>query len=198
MKYTDLQFEFSKNLLLESGDTKFRFVHGYQIENGIFTDFQDFYEGICEELCNTGDEKGKLYSSVWDWYEKNLKKNWLVSKIAGIFSKEKIEPYDKRWGDLRYLNKKQIEEIVDFVQKAPEKRDMSPLYRKELWRAEREIAARQESIQLKPEEILVYGHTHKPFCEKDKANTGSWVSDAKDTNSYLIIDEGKMELKYWE
>ena len=70
IKYTNLQFEFSKNLLLESDDTKFRFVHGYQIE---FENFLSLYEKLCEYLCTSGDEKGKMLSDFWNWYEKNEK-----------------------------------------------------------------------------------------------------------------------------
>ena len=99
---------------------------------------------------------------------------------------------------MRTLDQEKLKEIIEFVQKSPKDREMSPLHRKEVWRAERKIAQKLESVKLMPEEILVYGHTHKPFCKKDKANTGSWVSDAAKTNSYLIIDNGKMELKYWK
>lgn len=33
--------------------------------------------------------------------------------------------------------------------------------------------------------------------EKDMANTGSWVTDADKKYSYLVIDEGTMELKFF-
>ncbi len=56
-------------------------------------------------------------------------------------------------------------------------------------------------IGMQPDEILVFGHTHKPFIVEDKAaNTGSWVNEARDRsvqNSYLKIVDGKMELKYY-
>ncbi len=51
------------------------------------------------------------------------------------------------------------------------------------------------------DEILVFGHTHKPFIVEDKvANTGSWVNEARDKkfqNSYVKIVDGKMELMYY-
>jgi len=194
-KYKDLQFKFTKDLSLQSDDKKFRFIHGYQIE---FENVLPLYEGVCEQLCKSGDEQGKMLSDLWSWYERNLKRNKWISKITGVFKKKEAQMYDERWGNMETLDKEKLNEMIEFVQKSPKDREMSPLHRKEVWRAEREIAQRLESVKLMSEEVLVYGHTHKPFCKKDKANTGSWVSDAEKTNSYLIIDNGKMELKYWK
>ncbi len=41
-------------------------------------------------------------------------------------------------------------------------------------------------------EILIFGHTHRPFVNSDKnvANSGSWVSDEDITNTYVEL-EGK-------
>ncbi len=56
-------------------------------------------------------------------------------------------------------------------------------------------------VGMHPDEILVFGHTHKPFIVEDKvANTGSWVNEARDKqfqNSYVKIVDGRMELKYY-
>ncbi len=45
---------------------------------------------------------------------------------------------------------------------------------------------------------LIFGHTHRPFMEEQVANTGSWVSDAPIQNTYVKIDQGKMELKTYK
>ena len=50
-------------------------------------------------------------------------------------------------------------------------------------------------LGLSRNERLVFGHTHRPFIEEDVANTGSWVADSKIQNTYLKIEDGKMELK---
>ena len=56
-------------------------------------------------------------------------------------------------------------------------------------------------LGMQLDEILVFGHTHKPFIFDDKvANTGSWVNEASDRsfqNSYVKIVDGNMELKYY-
>jgi UDP-2,3-diacylglucosamine pyrophosphatase LpxH len=57
-------------------------------------------------------------------------------------------------------------------------------------------------LGMKPDENLVFGHTHRPFINQDKTvvNTGSWVDElpSKDyQNSYVEISEGQMELKFF-
>lgn len=56
-------------------------------------------------------------------------------------------------------------------------------------------------LGMRLDEILVFGHTHKPFIIEDKViNSGSWVNEVPDRgsqNSYVKIDDGKTELKYY-
>ncbi len=52
-------------------------------------------------------------------------------------------------------------------------------------------------------DVIIYGHTHHPFAEKDVANTGSWVDDPSrhmlKENTYIVIKDGELELKeYYE
>ncbi len=43
---------------------------------------------------------------------------------------------------------------------------------------------------LKPGEILIFGHTHRPFISDNGrlANSGSWVREATITNTFLELD----------
>jgi hypothetical protein len=52
-------------------------------------------------------------------------------------------------------------------------------------------------LGLMKDDVLVLGHTHRPFIDEDKkvANTGSWVSEAAEQNTYITIENGKMALK---
>ena len=61
-----------------------------------------------------------------------------------------------------------------------------------------EIALLEKTLQLDPNGVLIYGHTHEPFCKENQANTGSWIRDSENENSYLIIDNGRMELKFFD
>jgi UDP-2,3-diacylglucosamine pyrophosphatase LpxH len=66
--------------------------------------------------------------------------------------------------------------------------------------------ARYMLIGMKPDEGLVYGHTHRPFINKGRtvANTGSWVDEVnelskeKSQNKYVKISNGLMELKTFD
>lgn len=49
-------------------------------------------------------------------------------------------------------------------------------------------------LGLGKDEILVFGHIHRPFIDGRTANTGCWVSDAATQNTYLEIDNGEMKL----
>jgi len=55
-------------------------------------------------------------------------------------------------------------------------------------------------LGMQPSDKLVYGHTHKPFINKEKtvANTGSWVVEGpadRLRNTYVRIEKGEMELR---
>ncbi len=57
-------------------------------------------------------------------------------------------------------------------------------------------------LGMKPDEKLVFGHTHRPFITKKRnvANTGSWLSELKKEyqNSYVEISNGDMKLKFFK
>jgi UDP-2,3-diacylglucosamine pyrophosphatase LpxH len=50
--------------------------------------------------------------------------------------------------------------------------------------------------EVKPGEVLIFGHTHVPFVNKAEnvANTGSWVKDAAIHNTYVELSDGKPRL----
>ncbi|UTB32184.1 MAG: UDP-2,3-diacylglucosamine diphosphatase [Methanobacterium sp. ERen5] len=55
---------------------------------------------------------------------------------------------------------------------------------------------------MKPNERLVFGHTHGPFINHNKTvvNSGSWTGELKNKdyqNSYVEINDGNMELKFY-
>jgi len=172
---TQLQFTFRKNLLLQSGQKKFRFIHGYQIE---YASSLQFYEGLCTVLCTSGDETGQILSDAWNFYQ---------LKIREIPFEEIInEPR------LSNLSKEELGEIVELIMRYPEER---PLYGKF---TQQEIDEYRKRAGVGPDEFLVYGHTHNPCVKRNEANAGSWVSDSRRPNSYLTIEDGKVDLNYWE
>ena len=57
-------------------------------------------------------------------------------------------------------------------------------------------AFRQLYFGIRDEELLVFGHAHKPFksLEKNVVNTGSWLKYAEEKCTYLKIKDDKIEL----
>lgn len=193
----ELGFEFSHELRLKSGDQVYRFIHGYQLE---FENILPLYREICEFLCSTGDRWGKRISDLWAWYVDNIKIRCRKKLFSGLLGEEK-GLFDERLedlGDLRTLNKEELQTLIQYIEKSPEDRQMPQLQSEEFWNAKLDLALKQNAIEIKPNEILVFGHTHKPFCEKNRANTGSWLIEEEKKYSYLIIDDGKMELNFFK
>jgi UDP-2,3-diacylglucosamine pyrophosphatase LpxH len=60
----------------------------------------------------------------------------------------------------------------------------------------RETIQRDVYAFPRPNEFLVFGHTHKAFLdmEKNVANTGAWTNDSQPENTYLEIKDGTARL----
>jgi predicted phosphodiesterase len=50
--------------------------------------------------------------------------------------------------------------------------------------------------QVKPGEVLIFGHTHVPFVNKSEnvVNSGSWVKDSSLYDTYVELTDGKPRL----
>ena len=51
-------------------------------------------------------------------------------------------------------------------------------------------------VRGKPDQLLVFGHTHHAFISKSEklVNTGSWVTESKTHNTYVVLENGKPHL----
>jgi predicted phosphodiesterase len=59
---------------------------------------------------------------------------------------------------------------------------------------------RKAIASVQPGEVLVFGHTHRPFINDvgSVANTGSWVTTAPIHNTYVRLEGGKPRLLVFE
>jgi UDP-2,3-diacylglucosamine pyrophosphatase LpxH len=171
-RYGENRFPFQvlKNLRLEDNEKKFYFTHGYELE--VFSSLEpltiDEYEYISEILCN---RTGGLTGGL-------LTKLW--DTLDMIKSSVKFGKNSKIYS----------------IQKPPKERlDMNKIDK-----LCRSIAARSILLGMKENEFLVFGHTHWPFIENESsvANSGSWIKYNKYYDSYLVIEEGRIELNYWK
>jgi UDP-2,3-diacylglucosamine pyrophosphatase LpxH len=59
-------------------------------------------------------------------------------------------------------------------------------------------SARLIPLGLKPSDVLIFGHTHRPFMDTRTVNTGSWIIDDKEQeHTYAEITDKSFDLKRW-
>lgn len=174
-RYSDnFPFTISKNLRLEDGGNKFYFIHGYELELMSYEPMTlDMYEEISENMCFRDEILGGVVGQVWD-------------VLHGSDFKEKMEGSD----------------ITEKLGMSPHKRFESSKDPKKIFKLANSNA-KSFLLGMKPNEILVFGHTHEPFINNQKtvANTGSWVNELESKehqNSYVEINNGNMELKFFK
>lgn len=173
--YFGYRFDFKHDLSLEYGETKYRFIHGHQLENKRFGTLE-MYEAFADVMCMAGDDVGKAADAIW---EKIGEGGGILDRIRNLLGISVYSSNPRPKATLPWIKEK-IDEIIS----APEERNLETLekYAIEL------INERYEG------EFLIYGHTHEPFLKTDKniANTGSWVDGSTD---YLEIDAEGAVLK---
>ena len=174
-KYGDyFPFTVSKNLRLEDGGNRYYFIHGYELEVMCYEPLpMDMYEETSEKMCFSDKILGGVVSQAWDI----IHGNDIKEKIEGSSIVEKLgmSPHE------RFESSEEPEKIFKLANSK----------------------VKGFLLGMKSNEILVFGHTHEPFINKEKtvANTGSWVNELESEeyqNSYIEIDDGDMELKFFK
>jgi len=170
----NLPFKIYKSKRISEGGYEFYFTHGYEIE--VLTTMEplsiEAYEAFCKGMCSSEDIMGTVASKFWDLIHLNRRMM-------------RTDPQNR-------LDKKITLDKKDKSKKA-EKRDVIEDF----------ACSKGKNLFLgmKNNEKLIFGHTHKPFIDKEgkAANTGSWVNEIETDyqNSYIEIMDGKMELKYF-
>ena len=169
-KYFQYPISFSPDLSITDGPFVYRFVHGYEFEYGTKEDNPTMYE-VMEALCRVmSDEEGAFEQDVWG----------LVTKA---------------WSEIRYffttlllLKKREVNITAKMLQNSPETRLADTI---------EDVDRRAyKAVSGRPNEILIYGHTHRPFINRQEnlVNTGSWVTDAPVHDTYVELSGGKPRL----
>ena len=174
--YFGAKFDLKHDLSLEYGGTKYRFIHGYQLENKQFGTLET-YETFADALCMAGDDVGKVADMIWEQIGEgggsilDMIRNFLGISIYSSNPRPKAT--------LPWIRGRIVEIMLE-----PEERMMKKY--------------EDYAIELVNEkykgEFLIYGHSHEPYVktEINLANTGSWVKGSSD---YLEIDEHGVVLK---
>lgn len=169
-QYFSYPLEFKENLNITDGQYTYRFVHGYEFEYGSRKHNPTMHR-VMNALCRVmSDGEGYIEDNVWGL----VTKGW--SEINYFFS------------TILLFRKRQVKSITTELQDSPEIRLKDKI---------KDVERRAYEMQGgKPNEILIFGHTHQPFINKQEnvVNTGSWVTDAAVYNTYVELSEGKPRL----
>ena len=192
-KTTKYPFEVTRDWRYRSKNgTNYYFVHGYQLD--VYANYEPFmtledYENWCQSLCERSDDVvggvmstlysiPKFFTNIWKKFEE----------------KEKSKKLEKE--NVKLL--KEIEKKMDEITKSPSGKERKPKMGK-LRTLAVSPHARSIFLGMKSDEFLIFGHTHKPFLDKDNrvANTGSWLGKKKNSNTFIKIDDTGTHLRQW-
>jgi predicted phosphodiesterase len=128
------------------------------------------HPSIMEILCyNLSNEEGKIRSDIWDVLTKSIKSD-VVDKVKGIL--DGFEGKEKYLSSILSPPSERLKSNLGLVEHAA------------------------CSSPREPGQILIFGHTHRPFVNtaNDVVNAGSWVADAQITNTYVELDGNNVRL----
>ncbi len=172
------RFGLKRDLSLEYGGTRYRFIHGYQLENKKFGTLKA-YETFADALCMAGDDVGDAADKIW---KKIGVRESILDMVGNLFgvgtpSSDTVPKATLSW----------IKERIDEIMLGPEEKDMEQYEKYALELLNKEYSG----------EFLIYGHSHEPYVktEKNLANTGSWMKGSSD---YLVIDEHGVTLESYD
>jgi UDP-2,3-diacylglucosamine pyrophosphatase LpxH len=158
--------EIRKACRLKEGNLKIFFMHGYEFE--VISSFEPLTIEDYEKICIfLCDRTGKLVGKKLSFLW-DLFNNRLNIRRRSLFKINSItKPPEER--------RKNIDNIKNMVESS---------------------AFRQFFFGIRDDEVLVFGHTHRPFIslEKNVVNTGSWLKYAEGNCKYLKIKDDKIEL----
>jgi len=184
----------AKSVRLSSGDKSFFFIHGYQLETLANPHYksQTTYEEFAEHLCLHGDDIGHAADEVWNLWSR-LTIWWKVyRKLASVKKNTSALSLRRRpkdvTGALRSMMEKPGERLIG--------RNQAGSMIEMLAGSD----ARSVYLGIEGGEVLVFGHTHKPYqCPPENdvgnvkvVNTGSWKKSPCGYYSFVVIDEGRV------
>ncbi len=208
----DSLISFERIHTLQSGGTRYHFIHGHQIE---FWPILDFYEEFSEKFCYGGEIEGKVRSSLYSYGNRVMdilsRKSVLLDylelsnteRYSSKFPDNKIKRLMKSYADPMKKNESESEMLSELEIFNP-KTILNEI--KTRWNGLTE--ERKSSLENKVrtiaskvidgwsgEDCLIFGHTHHQFKGTRVANTGSWTSG--NIGEYLTIGEKEVTERQW-
>jgi UDP-2,3-diacylglucosamine pyrophosphatase LpxH len=167
------KFEHEKHYCIHdhSGEATYVFKHGWQYD---FEQCPPVMEYLCLNLSNN---PGVVRSGFWGWITSHPHASKCVTKAIKANVKGRYNLFTKTKQSTKYLTS---------LQTAAYKRQSKGF-------SVVESIARDS---LKEDEVLVFGHTHRPFVSEDRrlVNAGSWVNEGEVNNTYVELDGRNIRL----
>ena len=138
---------------------------------------------------------------VHGWEFDEMQREHFMESLCHSMSDQKGERDNNIWAALgRYdsdlsrlfnvVDRGRKHRIAEMLQLGPEQRLLKNL----------DGVEKKARSKVQPGEVLVFGHTHRPFVNKAEnlANAGSWVTAAPVHNTYVRLEGGKPRLFVFE
>ena len=171
-------FDVKKSTTIRSIYTDFYFTHGYQLEVLCNPHYKSLktYEKFSEHLCLAGDDIGNAADALWKMYTSS--KSWIsklekVPEHVDLALKSMFNP-----PKTRLKGKHNVLSSIDKLAKSN---------------------VRHFLFGIKPEEFLIYGHTHRQYVDMENrvANSGCWGTEDNNEFTYIeIIDDVPRIMKF--
>ncbi len=163
-------FKVSKSIHLQSGGKSFHFTHGYELE--VLATLEPITVEQYEQL---SDSMCQMTDAVLGRLLSTL---WDEVKAGSHF-------FD------------QAKKNLESLRASPNKR-LSDIHENRICRLAMSDA-KGIFLECAQDETLIFGHTHMPFESRNAFNTGAWVKDGEDYNTFVEITDGVARLcKYDE
>jgi len=150
----------------------------------------------------TLQQDGVNYRFNHGWEYDELQREHFMESLCHAMSDQKGERDNNLWAnlgrdksDLSYFFSVLMRK--DSLRRTAEKMQLDPSERlKETLKG----VEKKACSTVQPGEVLVFGHTHRPFVNKaeNAANTGSWITTAPIHNTYVRLEGGKPKLFVFE
>ncbi len=161
-------FEVKTSLTLRNQNSRFVLRHGYDLE--VFTSMEIVGIDAYEAFSEAMCHAGQVGGTIasWVWAFVELVKGKISADTRKLLTDTASKPAEER---------PTLQEIEVFA---------------------REPTLRAIPFGLQPSDVLIFGHTHRPFKDELAANTGSWVmtKDKKD-HTYIEITDQSFDRKKW-
>ncbi len=160
-------FEFKRELEIKEVGRTIRFMHGYEFEYGHeLRIMRPTLDILCHFL---SDYDGVGEEKLWTY----LRRKFLDLHYT-VFT--------------QHLERR-LKRLPRSLNDGPEQR---------LAENRLEVVEKRAYVEVKgkTDQLLVFGHTHHAFINKseDLVNTGSWVTESKIHNTYVVLENGKPRL----